>query len=172
MKQDVFPTLLLKETTVLVDWDGTIHPYSHYYPMADLAEAENEIAKSERPGYGQQYDSIRYEIFTLNGVLVKSVDIEPMTMADVALEYHQFKGDWKIDVKLYNTRNTVNVFWSASGNSFAIVKPHGKIDPRYVTKQGVILMAINGIGEIRWVVSPTDNFGENADAFKHFKLEF
>lgn len=172
MMTDVFPTLLLKETKVLTDWDGSSHTYYWYHPMADLAAAESEIAQSEQPGYGQQYDSIRFDIFTLNAVLVKTFEIEPMTIADVALKLHEFRGSWKVDVKLYDTRNTVNVFWSKSGNSFAIVKPHPKIDTRYITKQGVILMAINGIGEIRWSVSPTDNFGENADALKHFKLEF
>jgi len=62
--------------------------------------------------------------------------------------------DNRVDVQLYSMRTTENVYWSYRSNSFVLVaSEHGQFE---FNGQRVNLYCINGIGEIRWDVRPSD----------------
>ncbi len=80
----------------------------------------------------------------------------------------------RVDVNLRGRgSDPKGVYWNPEGNSFAVVMPRAgeKADERLTWDQGVMLLSINGMGEIRWDVDP-DGYPmpENEDAIAHFGL--
>lgn len=65
-------------------------------------------------------------------------------------------GKHGVDIALKNSRSTEQVFWSDNGNSFVIVDDADGDWQKMVDGEPVpcFLFSINGIGEIRWEVSP------------------
>lgn len=82
----------------------------------------------------------------------------------------------RVDVKLYDTRTTKDVFWSDRCNSYVLVILQPGVSygattfthPEY--GQEVMLMSINGAGEVRWPVSDYGRDDEQRAAIRHFSL--
>jgi hypothetical protein len=65
------------------------------------------------------------------------------------------------------------VFWDSYGNSFCLVYPPDNAPKELVSDQGVMLLSINGIGEIRWDVDyALCERPENIEAVRHFGLTY
>ena len=52
-----------------------------------------------------------------------------------------------VDIGLTNAQTTRDVFWSVGGNSYVLAE-------NALDSQQPLLVSINGMGEVRWVVSP------------------
>lgn len=170
------PKYLLKIT----EWprpyfsDSDVEPLISYHPCTDEAEADAYIQDAGRPGFGKQVTRVIYEKYMIATIPRGSVEAEPITMLEGALDYHVVAGESRVNVKLYGRRQDgPSVFWDSRENSFAIVKPNAghENDRRFVSDQGVVLVSINGIGEIRWTVQGRDaRCPENLEAVNHFRL--
>jgi hypothetical protein len=88
-------------------------------------------------------------------------------------------GGYGVDIKLHHDRNNSQVYWSRRYNSFVICE-----DERgtwlFNGTTPVALYSINGIGEIRWGITPLEakrtssggyyDADEGADAAEYFGL--
>ncbi len=89
---------------------------------------------------------------------------------------HGWVNDDRINVKLYSHETTKDVYWSprwdggAGGghgglNSYVLAEPGRRPTQSFETAGGAaMLVCVNGVGEVRWVVSPNslENFIEYA----------
>ena len=101
---------------------------------------------------------------------------------------NEFTGNQVVDVKLYHTDTTQDVFWSKMKNSYVLVESFdifGNFEAPDGT--GVRLLSVNGAGEVRWPVMVQDivfalraekegwldegsTIDEQLKAFRHFNL--
>jgi len=51
-------------------------------------------------------------------------------------------------------RTTEDVFWSVNTNSYVLAKPRGGAETFDLNGEKVLLLSINGAGEVRWPVWP------------------
>jgi hypothetical protein len=178
------PRYLLRETRVekaVYEGDGD-RTSNHWYPFAEYHEVEAHVAASDRPGYGTDVKTIRYQVYDLTLEFCSETEMPPLTMADAARELVPYDSGGctrlgpglRVDVELRSVRNTPAVFWDSRHNSFVIVKPpagDSSAVKRLTSDQGVMLLSVNGGGEIRWDVDAgSAKWQENAEAVAYFKL--
>lgn len=178
------PRFLLQETRVETEWDGSECTSNHWYPYAEMHEVEAHITVSDRPGYGTDLRRIAFQVYDMTLKFRSAHEVPPQTMADLALSLVEYPHSGctrlgvkvKVDVELTSTRRTPTVFWNSEHNSFVIVRPSGdpgraNAEKRLTWDQGVMLLAVNGIGEIRFDVDPRDaGSPECAEAVAYFNL--
>src|SRR3954451_24193204 len=70
---------LIKETTVR---QGSTLEHVHWYPCKDAADVDGNLAAGERPGFGQDYDRVTYQVYSIEPVLVRSHEPPPVTMLE------------------------------------------------------------------------------------------
>lgn len=149
-------------------------PFVSWQPCMDEAEADAYIQGAERPGFGKKVTRIQYEKYMIGAVPRGTIEADPITLLEGALEFHTVDGQRRVNVKLYGQyHDGPSVFWDSRENSFAIVKPseEQEEDGRFVSDQGVLLVCINGIGEVRWTVDRLcAGYDEHKEAVSHFKL--
>lgn len=170
------PKFLLYEVKVckphVWEEDQDARTYESWYPLHTREEVDQIIAHADRPGFGKEYASVEYRVFDITLMQSDSTtySLKPVTLLDVA---HEFGGHGvKVGLKGKGWDGAA-VFWDTRGNSFAVVKPKPEQegDKRVVSDQGVILVSINGIGEVRWTVFATQGgWDENKEATAHFGL--
>jgi hypothetical protein len=167
--------LLVKSTCPPYGWeeDQTPKVYREWIPFDDMTAAEAYIAACPQPGWRQDYSEVEYHLHEINPTPCRlPIRAVPLTMIDKALSYKERAPG--IEVGLNGPgQDGPAVHWDGRGNSFAIVRPREDHDHdrRLVSDQGVLLMSINGIGEIRWTVYDTQaGWPENKEAVEHFGL--
>lgn len=95
------------------------------------------------------------------------IDLED-AMRPVPVHLYRY-GGFGVDVKLASRNDPADVYWSEGYNSFVLVHPHIEDSGNWFTPDGqrCDLVSINGIGEIRWVVT---GHSRDEGAIEHFKL--
>jgi hypothetical protein len=153
-------------------YDNPDYETRSWYTLDNQKDVDDLAATFEKPGFGTTYRSVRYEVYRIETLApVVQVDVPPLTVKDHAL---RFGTDRRVDVQLRGKGwDPTVVYWDARGNSFAVFTPPPSLEgeARTVSDQGVVLVSINGIGEVRWAVHRTDaGYEENREAVAHFGL--
>lgn len=182
------PAFLVKEVKVQKDRWGSgesaeERTLTGWHTLNNRADVEDVVATMERPGFGSEYESVRYEVFRIVAAEPEAaVEVQPMNCRDHALKLVAYGSNGctrlglkvRVDVGLRGRGwDPPAVFWDSHGNSFAVVLPREgqKADARLTWDQGVMLLSINGNGEIRWDVDPTGyQMPENREAIEYFGL--
>lgn len=84
--------------------------------------------------------------------------------------YTEFRTKKELDVRLYDTFNSPQVFWSQQHNSYVLVADESGW---WTAEDGTAcdLYSVNGAGEVRWVVSSFNgNTTGDRDAARYFGL--
>lgn len=172
-KNPALPTVLVREVLTnkpFFPGEEPAAPYTHWHVFLDRTEAMTFVKNAERGGFGQEYEKAEYTLYKINLEGGETIVPPHVTVLDVAVE---FGGDG-VRIALYGKgRDAAAVFWDTHSNSFVVVKPDENMtgDKRYVSDQGVVLVSINGIGEIRWMVPGSQaQWNENKEATAHFGL--
>lgn len=171
----MLPKYVLKVTEwpTRIFQDSKEEPLVSWHVCQDEEEVDKLIESYGRPGFGQPLARVSYEKYFMGMVLRGTVEAEPITMLEMALEF--LADEPRVNVALKGQYwDPKAVYWDSRGNSFAIVKP--PTDPptnnkRAISQQGVLLLSINGHGEVRWSVDKgCATWSENNEAVEHFGL--
>lgn len=153
-KNTGLPTYLVREMLVrrrAVLGERDHDPLFHWYVFLDRAEAMQFVRNAERPGFKQEYSKAEYVLYEISFTgKMEIVNPPPITIFDVAVEL----GGHGVQIGLRGKGwDPKAVFWDSRGNSFVVVRPGDQtINRLELSDQGVLLMSINGIGEVRWTV--------------------
>ena len=165
------------------DEDRTDREIRQWYTLTNRKDVDDLKDAFERPGFGSDYRSVRYEVHRIvTTEPYAAADVPPLTVKDHALRLAPYDSNGctrlgpglRVDVRLRGRGcDPKGVFWSPEHNSFAVVLPREgeRADARLTSEQGVMLLSVNGHGEIRWDVDPRSaGMPENREAVEHFGL--